>query len=384
MVDQKHPYIFIKRNVFYFSRRIPNDLKSHYNRNRIVFSLRTKSLKSAQAQTISLIAKLDQEWLMLRWRSSKNLFNRFLLDCAATDITNPPAPTLSEAKKLYLQVKGAGRSIAFFQSADRFVDYTIKLLGDRPINTYSRMEANQLRDALFDKGMRRASISRNFGIIRAIVNFTSREHGLSDITSFSGIYLGEDDTQSESKRLPISLKHIRRVQIMCEDLDDEPRWLIALISDTGMRLSEATGLLKADVILDSKHPHINLKIHSWRRLKTKSSERIVPLVGTSLWAAKRAIECSESDFLFPRYCNEKVCKSNSASAALNKWLSPRVPSGCVIHSFRHSFRDRLRAVECPPDIIDRIGGWAVGGVGEGYGSGYPVSVLYKWMEAIDR
>jgi hypothetical protein len=41
-------------------------------------------------------------------------------------------------------------------------------------------------------------------------------------------------------------------------------------------------------------------------------------------------------------------------------------------------RDRLRAVECPPDIIDRIGGWSVDGVGESYGGGYPFSVLYKW------
>jgi len=42
-------------------------------------------------------------------------------------------------------------------------------------------------------------------------------------------------------------------------------------------------------------------------------------------------------------------------------------------------RDRLRAVECPADIIDRIGGWTVEGVGETYGEGYPVSVLHKWV-----
>ena len=40
--------------------------------------------------------------------------------------------------------------------------------------------------------------------------------------------------------------------------------------------------------------------------------------------------------------------------------------GNVIHGFRHSMRDRLRAVECPSDLIDQI---EVGleGVGEGYG-----------------
>ena len=33
-------------------------------------------------------------------------------------------------------------------------------------------------------------------------------------------------------------------------------------------------------------------------------------------------------------------------------------------------RDRLRAVECPSDVINQIGGWATEGVGQGYGKGY--------------
>ena len=115
-------------------------------------------------------------------------------------------------------------------------------------------------------------------------------------------------------------------------------------------------------------------------MKTKGSERIIPLVGVSLWAAERAYEESGNHFLFPRYCSEKENKANSASAALNKWLRSKVPNGCVIHSFRHSIRGRLRAVECPQDITDRLGGWTVSGVGEGYGSGYPLEVLYKWLD----
>ena len=38
--------------------------------------------------------------------------------------------------------------------------------------------------------------------------------------------------------------------------------------------------------------------------------------------------------------NDHFSNANSASAALNKWLKPYVPENCVIHSFRHSFRDR--------------------------------------------
>ena len=53
-----------------------------------------------------------------------------------------------------------------------------------------------------------------------------------------------------------------------------------------------------------------------------------------------------------------------------------------MHSFRHSLRDRLRAVECPSDIIDAIGGWKTAGVGHGYGNGYPLEELGRWLEAM--
>ncbi len=161
------------------------------------------------------------------------------------------------------------------------------------------------------------------------------------------------------------------------------RWLIALISDTGMRLGEAAGLLKEDIKLDDRIPHIDLKPHPWRSLKTKGSQRCIPLVGAALWAARRLLEANnDSMFAFHRYCDETGCKANSASGGLNKWLHQYVPDNCVIHSFRHSLRDRLRAVECPSDIVDEIGGWKTSGIGHGYGNGYPIEVLGKWMNKI--
>ena len=46
-------------------------------------------------------------------------------------------------------------------------------------------------------------------------------------------------------------------------------------------------------------------------------------------------------------------------------------------------RDRLRAEECPSDIIDQIGGWLTHGVGNSYGSGYPVAIIKKWMKLLE-
>ena len=71
-----------------------------------------------------------------------------------------------------------------------------------------------------------------------------------------------------------------------------------------------------------------------------------------------------------------------SSTNINKRLKPRVPDGCVIHSFRRTMRDRRRAVECPSDMIDQIGGWATAGVGQSYGKGYNLDVLAKRMMEI--
>ena len=147
---------------------------------------------------------------------------------------------------------------------------------------------------------------------------------------FIGVY--HDRSAGVLVRKPIPIDDIRNIQLECRAIDDDMRWLIALISDTGMRLAEGAGLLKQDFIgLDTDLPYVRVTKHPWRNLKTASSERKVPLVGEALWAARRIIEAdTASDFAFPRYNRTSQTAANSASAALNKWLKQYVPDGCTI------------------------------------------------------
>ena len=55
----------------------------------------------------------------------------------------------------------------------------------------------------------------------------------------------------------------------------------------------------------------------------------------------------------------------------------------VIQSFRHSMRDRLRAVNCPSDMIDQIGGRSSGEIGEGYGEGHSLVKEWEWLRKIN-
>jgi len=375
MVDQINHHLYRKRGFYYFSRRVPKALLDDYPKSRIVLALKTRHYRDALRQSQILSKRLDDQWFHMQ-------LDAMGLDDVQAKIFQPAkaaAPLMSEATVFYLRLKGDGKDLVFARAAQRNANVVIEALGDRPINEYASSEAGKLRDTLLAKGLAVTSIKRMFGSIKAIINLAMAEHGIEGRNPFSSIYM-PDGTQEE--RQPIPLDAIRRIQRDCMAIDDEMRWLLAIISDTGMRLSEAAGLHKDDIILDAPVPYLNLQPHLWRRLKTKGSARHIPLIGASLWAAKR-IQQHKSSHAFPRYCDGKICNANSASAALNKWMKPRLKDDAVVHSFRHSMRDRLRAVECPSDIIDQIGGWSSSSVGASYGKGYELPVLARWMKMLE-
>ncbi len=279
---------------------------------------------------------------------------------------------------VYLKLKGNGRPVTFRRAAERSCGYAIDVVGDKDLRAYTKGDANTFRDELIARGLSGSSITRIFGTVRSVTNFAASELGVSYTNPFGGVYF--DRQAGVQERQPLPAEAVRAVQRECLRLDDELRWLVALVSDTGMRLAEATGLVLDDLVIDGPHPRVIIQERPWRRLKTTGSAREVPLVGAALWAARRIhYTASNTGYVFPRYNRSGQTNANSASAALNKWLKPMVPDRCTMHSFRHSLRDSLRAVECPSDVIDQIGGWRTQGVGARYGRGYPLEVLERWM-----
>ena len=307
-------HVLYRDGVYYYVRRVPHDLTFHYNVKRLCFSLKTKSASAAIRASKSINQCLEDYWLGLRLQD---------MDIPAIQVVKSSNAHendtlfMSEAFELYLRLKGVGKNKVFIRTANRNTQYVTKLLGDRPISSYSSNEAAQFRDWCIDRGMSIKTVKRVFSSIRAIVNLAIAEEGLDCPDAFAKTYFPDDD--NAQSRQPISIQDIKKVQTLCNDIDDEMRWLIALISDTGMRLGEAAGLLKEDIKLDNRIPHIDLKPHSWRSLKTKGSQRLIPLTNAALWASKRLIEANnDSRFAFPRYCDATGCKANSASGGLNK------------------------------------------------------------------
>ena len=390
LLTKKVPFTFNRAGYYYFSRRVPADLTQLYSYPRIVQGLKTRSAHTAKTRALVAAAKLDEYWSHLRM-TDPDLIGRNLLKSGykpysgntQLGVSSPTEAnlTLSQALETYLTHKGAGKHKSFEATAQRACTYLVEACGTKDLDGYSRADALKYRDYLIAKGMVGSSVSRVISSIRAVFNFAISEYALDLKNPFTGLYF--DKTAGVSKRLPIPISDIRKVQEQCRIIDDEMRWLIASVSDTGLRLAEAAGLLKSDLVLDVEIPFVRVSVHPWRAVKTSGSVRVVPLVNASLWAARRILNANpDSVYAFPRYNKTSTTNANSASAALNKWLHQYVPQGCTMHSFRHSMRDRLRAVECPSDIIDQIGGWATTSVGQGYGEGYGLEVCAKWVRKL--
>lgn len=384
MGHQKHHYLKLKGATYYYTRRVPKPLWNPQLPTRVEVCLFTSSRTVALKQALMLNQEYEDHWQILRRRQRQALAAKiFSLHGAMTadePSTASDAPTVQQALETYLSLKSHGRGVTFVTGAQRSIGYFLEVVPNKPIDQLRRQDANALREFLKQRGLARDSIGRNFTNVRAVINFALQESGLPTTSIFSNVYLGEE--RAPKKRYVPSEKELTTLTSSCRTHDDQMRWALALMCDTGLRLSEALGLHKDDVRLDADIPHLIIAPRPWRRLKTASSERNVPLVGNALWASQRAYRASEEGYLFPRYIRDQSTLSNSASAAMNKWLKQNVSNELVVHSLRHAFRDRLRNVGTPTDVIDVVGGWARAGIGETYGRGHSLITIEKWMQKI--
>ena len=123
MVDHLNvSYLYKKRGVFYFTKRVPCDVKSYYRSDRIVICLKTKSNVSAIRASKSLYQRLDDYWTSIRLTKMQVPAQHML-------VTKPPinsnsnAPLLSEALTTYLKLKGEGKDKIFIRGANRNIKY---------------------------------------------------------------------------------------------------------------------------------------------------------------------------------------------------------------------------------------------------------------------
>lgn len=434
----KAKYLELREKTWYFRRRVPADVQRLYpdRRTQIFFSLKTSDPR--QAARLAHQAALEQNAAWKAFRSGHDVVGRELqLAAVATlgayDLSPgqhreydryglepdafldelrylsqedngqivpenlPPhyalasrlyygealIPTLTDARDKHFALGLGPKGEKSRPQFDNAFNLFLEIAGDLPMDQFRREHANAFVAQLVDRGAKYRTIKRYVAQLSPIFTTAIREFEIQRQNIFSGVVIPNRDERSE-KRPPFSGAEIRTIQARCRAVDDQRRWAISLVSDTGARLAEILGLRPQDVLLDAEVPHLRIRKHEGRRLKNAASERNVPLVGEALWAAERAMSQASESFLLPIFAKNGQLNAASASAALNKWLKEQrlfEGQGKVIHSFRHAFRDRMRDAGAPSDVIDRLGGWSSSGVGEGYGQGHSLSVLAQWMTA---
>ena len=244
----------------------------------------------------------------------------------------------------------------------------------------TRVDANAYRDLLLSR-MSPNSVQRNLGVVKAAINHALLEHDLDFRNVFQAIKI-KGAGSSNTDRLPITDEQLVLITPAFAS-SDVARALLILLTDTGARLAEITGLEAKDVDLDKAILHI--RPNDRRGLKTKTSTRSIPL-------SQRATEClrqhqvglADTDPIFPAYAKPRG--SDSASAMLMKRLRTVITDKKItMHSLRHRMKDKLRNSGCPEAISLAILGHSTNTVAANYGSGYAIEVMREalvrvWQE----
>jgi integrase len=236
-----------------------------------------------------------------------------------------------------------------------------QLTNGTPLKDASRDDGRKLVDYYEKQDLKSATIQKKIGWLNAAVNLAIDEAKLK-FNPFSSIVPERDDKQ---RRLPLSETDIRNVKRNLDQLDEGDQLLFRVLATTGMRLSEAFEI-------DGEMKERGCRYMIVGR-KTSQSLRRVPLPAAVLPFLPRKI----GERLFPG-------DARGASKRLNRFLK-KVGIGDrrkVVHSLRHRAQDRLRAAGCPEDCRWAILGHEKETVAAGYGEGFPVPLLRRWIDKI--
>jgi len=274
-----------------------------------------------------------------------------------------------------------------------------------------RQAAAKARDEKLDNLISSANVNAYLTDLSSFLNWAVREEYL-DRNPVQGLRL-PDEVAKRHKRFPFSPAQLEKIFNAplyrgCVDGErnyfvpgsERPRnarfWLPVISLHSGMRLGEATALDVTDVrSIDGIQcfvvSEVSLVGSTDKKLKTGSSERVIPV-------HPNLIRFGLMQFVDERRrAGEKKLFGEITpgprgirAVAFSKWFTQFLrKAGAAMdrtcyHSFRHNFRDELRAARIDHDVALAIGGWTTGGstrnnVSENYGRGHSLKVLHEAM-----
>lgn len=234
----------------------------------------------------------------------------------------------------------------------RAIKNLMQVIGNKPIDQITRNDALDFREwwqeRVVSEGLEIETANKDIGHLSKMLRTVDRAHRLGLSPVFGSLRLEGGEDGQRVAYLPEFVQNEILKDGRFDEINPEARRVMFLMIETGLRPIEAVNLTRETIFLDVPIPYVSVKPVG-RVLKTKHSERDIPLVGVSLMAMR------EQPDGFPRYRD----KSSNLSADINKALATRglrPIEGQSLYSFRHTFEDRLIAQNAPDKVVASLMG----------------------------
>lgn len=234
----------------------------------------------------------------------------------------------------------------------RAIANLITVVGNKPLAQITRADALDFQrwwqDRVVAEDVAIETANKDIGHLNKMFGRVERSHRLGLGSIFAQLRIEGGTTGQRVAFDPDFVRGRLLAEGALDGLNIEARRILYLIAETGLRLSEACNLTSERIRLNDPVPHVMVRADG-RRMKTDQSAREIPLVGVALAAMRAQPEG------FPRYRH----KADSLSAIVNKFLDGKgllKMKGQTLYSLRHTFEDRLTAVEAPDKIAAALMG----------------------------
>jgi len=402
---------FVRRALLELYRRATARLNQDFSHSHFDQMFALPSGKSAE-QTLKMpISKICDEYVEEYGRHAEK-----------TKIRKKRQNDIRVGINLILEVMGADTPI---QSVTRkmcreFVD----VLSRMPLNRNKKYKHLSLEKVLTIAAkeelptMKWATQNSYLGTLKKVLGFSHME-GHLDKNPAEGLVPLASTVSDKYKRSPYTLEHLQRIftaPIFTGCLDDKSgfnkpgpnilkksRFWVPLISlFTGMRMNEICQLNLIDVkctdagtnyfqISPNTEDQSVKNLPSWRQcpvhpilirvgfltyiddLRGKEETKVFPDIPLAKGTGYR------SDVFTKRYATFQ----KGVGIPSKVGIFPN-EQRFTFHSFRHNFRDELRRIEAPIEIVELLGGWSSGGnaVHQDYGKGYTPDHLFKYVKKV--
>lgn len=271
---------------------------------------------------------------------------------AAVGSVEQPKLTVSQVKKVYLEVIAVGESKGMSpkqarkrEEQKRFAaDKFIEVAGDVVFLEITREQATKYHEWWMDRvlgrnGKKKVSgntANRAFGNIRKMFRDYANYIHAEVKNPFDGLAFPDRKRQKrEVPPFPIDFIRDKLLAVGAHDgLNNEALAIFLVLIETGARPSEICNLPPERIHLKADVPYITVDFQEERVIKTESSVRDIPLIGVAL-AVMRHFPKG-----FPRYRD----REDTLSATLMKHLRAKklLPTDAHrVYSTRHSFEKRM-------------------------------------------